>query len=249
MCGEHFRFLFGCGFFIWIIWDREEMLRRWRETEWGTILGHRKQSKEPKQAKRWIGGSFEIGNILGVNILAEPAESIRERMSNRSVRSARSKPGPSSSSQLDGATQFYTPNQSDATSFFAQAPEAGGSILRPTLGVELEDEGRRAQSDFGARPPLTISTSTPAVKSDTHVPVIAKQRERLVHYAQSPTRDDASPAPPSEVLERTTSELPDTSAQAMSMLETPKSVPWGEVVMRGWSHLEMDAFGHSQSRR
>ncbi|KAJ6584842.1 Pleckstrin homology domain-containing protein [Mycena capillaripes] len=201
---------------------REEMLRRWRETEWGAIWGHRKQSKEPKQAKKWIGGSFEVGDILGVNILQEPAESIRDWMSNRS---ARGKPGASSSSQLDGGTQFYTPNE-DGTSFFA--PEPGGSILRPPLSAE--EEGRRAQSDIGARPALSIST--PAVKSDSHVPVIGKQRERLVHYAQSPVRDDASPAPPSEVLERTASELPDTSAQAMSMPDPPRRVPWGEVVMR-----------------
>ncbi|KAF8208836.1 hypothetical protein K438DRAFT_1917210 [Mycena galopus ATCC 62051] len=211
---------------------RDEMLRRWRETEWGAIWS-RHQSKEPRQAlKRWIGGSFEVGNILGVNILQEPAESIRERMSSRSARSASGKPGASSSNfplSLDeGASMFLTPGDG-ATSFFA--PEApGASILRPTLTAGDEDSGRRAQSDFTARPTLEITT--PQVRSDTHVAVIGKERERAVHYAQSPVRDDPedSPAPPSEVLERSPSQLPATSALAMSTPDAPKQS--GDVMIR-----------------
>ncbi|KAF7365311.1 hypothetical protein MVEN_00403100 [Mycena venus] len=172
---------------------REEMLRRWRDTEWGAILGRQRQSKEPK-AKRWIGGSFEIGDILGVNILQEPAESIRERMSNRSTRSSR-RPGASSShlpsSSNEGNAMFLTPDDR-VTSFFAPEP-ASGSILRPTLSAGIaEEEGRRAQSDIGTRPTLEIST-TNKVKSDSQVPVIGKERERLVHYAQSPVRGGGQP--------------------------------------------------------
>ncbi|KAJ7254353.1 Pleckstrin homology domain-containing protein [Mycena haematopus] len=210
---------------------REEMLRRWRETEWGAIWGRRRQKKDPKQAsKRWIGGSFEVGDILGVNILEEPAESIRERMSNRSARSASRRPDASSSHLPllldDAASTFYTPGQ--GTSFFVADPSS--SILRPTLSVgTADDEGRRVQSDLGPRPTLEIST--PQVKSDSHIAVIGKERERAVHYAESPVREEASPAPPSEVLERSPSQLPDTSAEAMSTPDPPKRLPGG-VVMR-----------------
>ncbi|KAJ7758493.1 Pleckstrin homology domain-containing protein [Mycena maculata] len=211
---------------------REEMLRRWRETEWGTIWGHRKQDKEPKQANRWIGGSFEVGNILGLNILeAEPAESIRDRMSNRSNRSNRSarssrRPGaaPIDSNRqgsAEGATSFYTPGGAEAaTSFYT--PESGESTLRPPLGGE---DGRKAQSDYAPRPALEIST--PTVKSDSHIP------QRFVHYADFPVREgrtEEGPADPSEVLERSSSELPETSAEAM--FEPHPQVPWGDVVMR-----------------
>jgi hypothetical protein len=210
---------------------REEMLRRWRETEWGTIWGRRQsKGKEPKQAKRWIGGSFEVGDILGVNILAEPAESIRERMSNRSARSASQKPPAASSSHLplsvdEGVSAFFTPEEG-ATSFFAPEPP-GGSTLRPTLSVGVaENDVRRAQSDFAARPTLELSTAQ--VKSDSHVPGIGKQRERAVHYAESPVREVDSPAPPSAVLERSLSQLPDTSAQAMRTPDPPSN-----ITMRG----------------
>ncbi|KAJ7645455.1 Pleckstrin homology domain-containing protein [Mycena polygramma] len=210
---------------------REEMLRRWRETEWGKIIGRQKHGKEPKQAKRWIGGSFEVGDILGVNILQDPApESIRERtVSNRSAQSSPRRPGASPQhppvSSYGGRTSSHSPTEG-ATSFFA--PGAGASILRPPVSAE---EGRRVQSDFVARPALEISV--PAVKSDSHVPVIGKQR--AVHYAQSPIREEseeASPAPPSEVLERTSSEIPATSAEAMSTPDPQRRVPWGEAVMR-----------------
>ncbi|KAJ7175763.1 Pleckstrin homology domain-containing protein [Mycena filopes] len=222
---------------------REEMLRRWRETEWGTIWGRRKQTKDPKQAKRWIGGSFEVGDILGVNILHEPAESIRDRMSNRSDRtsnrSARSprRPGmhASSSSHLPLSVRSVVESPDDEysgmTSFFTPAVNSDSILLRPsTSGAE---DGRRTQSDFATRP--ILETSTPMVKSDTHVPLIAKQTKRAVHYAESPVRDGESgfdsPAPPSEVLERSPSELPATSAEAMST-HPSRQVPWGEVVMR-----------------
>lgn len=213
---------------------REEMFRRWRETEWGAIRSHRKQDKEPKQAKRWIGASFEVGNILGVNILeAEPAESIRERISNRSNRSTRSGPEASSShlpmntNERAGAsaTSFYTGE--GATSFYT--PDSGGSMLRPPIAAE--EDGRKAQSDYAQRPAL--ETSTLAVKSDSHIPVIAKQRERAVHYAELPVREVDSPAPPSEVLERSASEIRDTSAEAMSSPTPDRHIPWGEIVMRG----------------
>ncbi|KAJ6508926.1 Pleckstrin homology domain-containing protein [Mycena sanguinolenta] len=209
---------------------REEMLRRWRETEWGAIWGRRE--KEPKASKRWIGGSFEVGDILGINILQEPAESIRERMSNRSARSASRKTDASSSYQYlsmnEGASTFFAPDQSTS---FSAAETPGGSILRPTLSVgAVNDEGRRVQSEFAVRPTLD---TTPQVKSDSHLPAIGKERERVVHYAQSPVRDDSegSPAPPSEVLERSPSELLATSAEAMSTPEPPKQLPGG-VVMR-----------------
>jgi hypothetical protein len=205
------------------------MLRRWRETEWGAIWGRRKQDNEPKPTNRWIGGSFEVGNILGVNILQEPPESIRN--SNRSARSIPRLGGSTSYLPLTTDDREYV-TAHEATSFYAtslHAPEAGGSILRPPLSAE--EAGRKIQSDSGARPTLEIAT--PAIKSDSHIAVLGKQRERAVHYAESPTREAPSPVPPSEVLERSVSEIPDTSAEAMATQAPRRRVPWGEVVMRG----------------
>ncbi|KAJ7784673.1 Pleckstrin homology domain-containing protein [Mycena metata] len=191
------------------------------EEDWG------REGAEPrslKQAKKWIGGSFEVGDILGVNILHEPAESIRDRMSMRSDRTSN--------------RSARSPRRPGMVLFLLALASPRGRVYRDDLVLHPEPRldtappsGRRAQSDFAARP--VLESSAPAVKSDTHVPVIAKQRERAVHYADPPTRETGSgaesPAPPSEVLERSSSELPGTSAEAMS---TTREVPWGEVVMR-----------------
>jgi hypothetical protein len=44
---------------------REEMLRRWRQSEWGKL----RNAKESGTKNRWVGTSFDIGTFLGVNIL------------------------------------------------------------------------------------------------------------------------------------------------------------------------------------
>jgi hypothetical protein len=48
---------------------RQEMLRRWRDSEWGSILKRRNQKTH--DTSRWVGGSFEIGTFLGVTVLNE----------------------------------------------------------------------------------------------------------------------------------------------------------------------------------
>lgn len=47
---------------------RNEMVKRWRESEWGQILRRRKKDANVSRG-RWVGSSFEVGNFLGVNLL------------------------------------------------------------------------------------------------------------------------------------------------------------------------------------
>ncbi|KAL0960649.1 hypothetical protein HGRIS_005678 [Hohenbuehelia grisea] len=54
----------------------EEMLHRWKESEWGSVLRRRRKEPETRQTTRWVGGSFEIGNVLGINILEDTPENI-----------------------------------------------------------------------------------------------------------------------------------------------------------------------------
>ncbi|KAJ7069875.1 Pleckstrin homology domain-containing protein [Mycena amicta] len=195
-------------------WDeqgvREEMLRRWRESEWG--LFRRKQNAD-KHAKlpKWIGSSFEVGNILGVNVLQEQAESIRASSSHRPLSLA-----------------DYATSMTQATSFFTAPAPAPSSVLL----TGADDDLRRTQSDFGGgstRPALQMSS--PVVKSDSQVPVIRAQR--AVHYAETPDRagsGNASPAPPSEVLSRSPAEIPDTSAAGTVDPSSPAH--WEDFFMR-----------------
>ncbi len=63
---------------------REEMLRKWRESEWAAVLSRRKDAKDPLQTHRWVGNSFEVGKFLGVNVLAaQSTEAIMSGVSSR----------------------------------------------------------------------------------------------------------------------------------------------------------------------
>ncbi|KAF7299192.1 hypothetical protein MIND_00867900 [Mycena indigotica] len=207
---------------------REEMLRRWRESEWG-LLRRRKEKTDWKQPK-WIGGSFEVGNILGVNVLHDQAESIRT--SNRSTRFG------ASSSHLPFSLDEHATSITHAPSSFVTAPQQGApsssNLHVPSLLPNGGDEElRRTQSDFATPPRPSLQPSSPVVKSDSEIPVVAK---RTVHYAQLPDRDASSsgtPASPSEVLERNPAEIPDTSAAAT--IESPSPAPlahWEDFTIR-----------------
>lgn len=48
--------------------ERQNIWNRWQESEWGGSMRHRKKDAGTT-TQRWVGGSFEIGSVLGVNIL------------------------------------------------------------------------------------------------------------------------------------------------------------------------------------
>jgi len=53
---------------------RQGIWKRWQESKWGGSLQHRRRDA-PVITQRWVGGSFEVGNVLGVNILDNPTAS------------------------------------------------------------------------------------------------------------------------------------------------------------------------------
>lgn len=64
----------------------EEMAERWRNSEWGSIWSRRRKRKNNgsapglnRQPSRWVGGSFEIGYMLGVNIHQEHTSPPQDR--------------------------------------------------------------------------------------------------------------------------------------------------------------------------
>ena len=49
-----------------------EMLQQWRNSEWGIVWGRRRKKESRVEPKSyWVGGSFEVGHFLGVNVLQE----------------------------------------------------------------------------------------------------------------------------------------------------------------------------------
>ncbi|KAG7088497.1 hypothetical protein E1B28_012485 [Marasmius oreades] len=52
---------------------RREMARRWRESTWVILMKNRREEKQKRIPNRWMGSSFEIGEIAGINVISEAA--------------------------------------------------------------------------------------------------------------------------------------------------------------------------------
>ncbi|KAK0201660.1 hypothetical protein DFS33DRAFT_1349082 [Desarmillaria ectypa] len=48
---------------------REEMLSKWRESDWGTVWNRKLAASSTVPDQKWVGSSFEVGSFLGVNVL------------------------------------------------------------------------------------------------------------------------------------------------------------------------------------
>ncbi|KAF5382546.1 hypothetical protein D9615_002957 [Tricholomella constricta] len=238
----------------------EEMFRRWMSSEWGNIWRHRRQKKaaaQNRQTSHWVGGSFEIGRFLGINILRE-TESTRERLSMasgsaRRISTTDTHDRPPVTGSSTGHETFITaPSTSNLIPPISRLkPDPGHSemgnsnsivgsllgssstsLLRPAL-ERINEESSKARTEVVSRP--TFKPPSFAALSDSVVPADRKGKARLVHYAD--ISHEETPAPPSEVLERTGHEsLQDTSAGATAAAvpesPSPPSLDWGDVVMR-----------------
>ncbi|RDB17902.1 Meiotically up-regulated gene 56 protein [Hypsizygus marmoreus] len=234
----------------------EEMYRRWKHNEWAHIWTRRKEEKAPvnRQTSRWVGGSFEIGQFLGVNILVPERESIRRGPSTISA----PKLSPSGSQAAGqpfsmGHETFVTappqpeppvPSTSQSKADL-DAHENGGSdsvgrslhtssstsLLRPI--VDRVRIGARARTVSVSRPEMKVSSMS--ALSNGRIPASQKGKGKQVRYADSAPQEPV-PAPPSEVLERTGVAMDDTSAGASEALVESTSagpaIDWGDVVLR-----------------
>ena len=71
------------------------------------------------------------------------------------------------------------------------------------------------------------AASLNSAKPTPHPPPKGKGKGKKVHYADEP------PAPPGEVLDRSGTEVNETSAGAAVQATAENQVAWGDVIMRG----------------
>ncbi|KAF8225870.1 hypothetical protein L208DRAFT_1503595 [Tricholoma matsutake] len=252
---------------------RQEMLQRWRNSEWGAVWGSRqkKESRIGPTSANWVGGSFEIGYLLDA---LQETGSTRNMMSSISTRVSTSKPQshaereprPSTTSQeiFVSARSNFLPSapgnnatgpSSTAGETFVSAssdflPFASSdldidngtpcvnALLKPSLDRVRPDglDGSRAKTE-PVVPRSIIRMPSFSATTDAQVHRDGKGKGKLVHYADIPPADQeaSSPAPPSEVLERTDDAVEGTSAGATasgSLSPKAASLDWGDVVMR-----------------
>lgn len=221
----------------------DELVQRWEDSEWGQLWRRRHQRQnepQPSVTNQWFGTSFEVGMLLGVDILQSQGHLNISSTLSGAVASGDSP-----------TTVFET-----APSTIPQGPETAGSHvhylipfsstpLLPIITPATErDPLHKAQSEVLLNRP-SVQNDGPNFLSETSAGQRLKANVKgkaKVHYSN--TLEDLGPstpgpAPPEEVLERTKATVdPNTSLAATIVPDSPSSPTssefrWGDVVLRG----------------
>ncbi|KAK0464663.1 guanine nucleotide exchange factor [Desarmillaria tabescens] len=210
---------------------REEMLSKWRESEWGAIWNRKLAASSTVPDQKWVGSSFEVGSFLGVNVL-ESMEAVASARSSRKGMSDVHLPLilEDEAEQLPSSALPVGDSTASANETFLENGTASGSsdgdnhstssataLLGRPNASRNRTSSSKAHTDVIPRPIIKM----PSNKSK------GKQK---VHYAE-PTRN---PVAPEEVLERCEQAVEETSAGAMATAaaNADSDAEWGDVVMR-----------------
>lgn len=225
----------------------EELLERWRETEWGAVW-HRRHKRHQRgelrdsAASRWVGGSFEVGHLLGVSVLDEPALAFaptqeEDPLLDASTLSAGGQNGRGNTSAGVDYTSSVTPTdrQPSLTSPELTGDADASPVTSNTGLLEPTSASMRSTSTLNlGRPHDLEAVSSQASSSSRPNGKVKKQ----VRYAGEPG-ESAAPGPvsPTEVLGRTSETVDVTTSAAASARSSPgipaQDFVWGDVILRG----------------
>lgn len=220
----------------------EELLQRWRNSEWGAIWHRRHQQRHGglpgTTTSRWVGGSFEVGHLLGVNILDEPAAVEPTSHEEDLLLDIPEHPVDSETGRRDAFTisrhsSSTVPSQSHPEPVSVSPETAAGTSPSPTSGTGLLASPTAVVQSPSAeiRWPGILEPST----SQTSSGKLKGKGEKHVRYSE--VLEVPGPAPPTEVLGRTSGTLDATTSAAASLQSSPGIPPqdlaWGGVVLRG----------------
>ena len=228
---------------------REEMFRRWRQSEWGKLHS----AKENGTKNRWVGTSFDIGTFLGVNILDKAPPTTSQMPSppaspTKSAHAASIDTGKQSSIM---ETFITAPNQLPSRSptqkndlvsetisdlqhpsyFTLDAPPNEQSGTTP--GASLQ--GSSQVMDRLQAPDLSSSQSN-GTADHLATPSQRKGKRKQVRYQDSAHGDE--PTSPSSVLARSGQAVAETSAGAAEIACVDVTPDEGGVLMRGQRFYE-----------
>ncbi len=222
----------------------EELLQRWRDSEWGAIWHRRHQQRHGELSEattsRWIGGSFEVGHLLGVNILDEPAavkptsqgEELPLDIPGNLIDADTGRRDAFSSSRHSSST---VPSQFQPEPLSASPETTGGISASPSSDSGLlasPTTVKQSSSAMNARRPGILEASSSQATSGSKPKGKGEKHVRYPEELEVP-----GPAPPTEVLGRTSFTL-DATTSAAATLQSSPSFPsqdptWGEVILRG----------------
>lgn len=255
-------------------WDEEgqehitdELAKRWKSSEWGQLWTrrHHRRKKESQSvgAHQWFGTSFEVGTLMGVNVLQGEEHlmnfSARCNPTGDEIAGSSRIPLEAHSSQLDVIS-------TDAPSI----TQVNGDVPKSTLSVETNTEtpttsrtalvplrhsdtmlltddlsrsnDQQVASESILQPTMSANISRLSAINDGQPLSNVKGKAKAVRYSEHPGPDlflSPSLVPPEEVLKRT-STVDASSSMAVSISPqgpmpspTPSDVRWGDVILRG----------------
>ena len=245
-------------------WDEEqeqhitdELAKRWKSSEWGQLWTgrHHRRKKEPRRVgdHHWFGISFEVGTLMGVNVLRgnEHITNLAARF-NSAINVADESPSGSlgvhdsqlrvtstdapSITEISGEAPNSTPSvemtsmETPTTSRTALLPPQHLDTMHETLSPGI---GQEIPSKYTLRPALSTNISRTSAISDGQPISNAKGKGKAVRYSDhpGPGLSSASPVPSEIVLKRTKSTFDASSSSASSI--AAQGLTWGDVVLRG----------------
>jgi hypothetical protein len=219
---------------------RQGAWQRWQDSEWGGSIKHHR--KEAAATTRWVGGSFEIGNVLGVNILDNPAASlpqVNHTCSNDRVDDPSTIEHPliasdqSVGAEVSGSTtKIHAPPSRSSTREVLIDPSHSSTMALLTDGVDPKHCPSNAVPLEGSQRPTSKDKKSSAhtgvnkrkasffiggrvtTPSDPGTPSgLDKGKSKSIDHAEQGTAEvDDVPAPPAAVLTRSGSSVDETSA-------------------------------------
>ena len=227
----------------------DELVERWKSSEWGQLWTRRHhRKKEPHSAGdyHWFGTSFEVGTLMGVNVLQG-----KEHVTNLAARcnAARDKIDDRSNNLLGTDTsQLYVASTNEPST-----SRISGDALDSTLSVEvtsmetpvtsrttllpprqsdtmsLKDESLSPNNDLEIRPTMSTNIS----RDSAQLLSIGKGKGKEVRYSDHPGPGLSTPSavPPEDMLKRTKSTVDSSASSAFSI--AVQGLTWGDVILRG----------------
>ena len=225
---------------------REEMLQRWKQSEWGKSLN----TKESGTKNRWVGASFDIGTFLGVSILDKGPLTTSPTPS-----------PPASPTKSTSTPSIQTGKHSSAMETFITAPSqlplrsptrrnglASGTLSdlqnpppnptpatlsdgRPETSAEDSLQSSSHVMDRLQVPDMTSVAQSNSTADRPATPSQPQGKKKQVRYDDNTFEEE--PTSPSSVLARSGQEVAGTSAGAAEVACADITPEEGGVLMRG----------------
>ena len=219
----------------------DELAERWKSSEWGQLWTHRHHRKKESRGAgdHWFGTSFEVGTLMGVNVLQG-----KEHVTNLAARCnpARDKIDDSSNNVIGADTSqpfIASTNEPSTSRVSGDAPDSTVTTpvtSRTTLlppqrsdSMSLKDENLLPSDYREIRPTMSTNIS----RDSTQLLSNGKGKGKEVRYSDhpGPGLSMSSPVPSEQMLKRTNGTVDSSASSAFSIIT--QGPTWGEVILRG----------------